>query len=155
MSSPSLVVFGASGFVGSSILRLASTSSLSATGVCRSPPPAGSSPLSFTRGNALQPSTFTHLLTPTSSCIHSIGALYNGMGGNSVVDANYNSAMSIARELGKKASTAIKPPCFVYISAANAPPGLGLYLQSKRDAERDLAEIKGIRLVILRFVLVT
>jgi len=75
------------------------------------------------------------------------------MKGNSILDANYNSAMAIARELGTRSNSASKPPCFVYISAANAPPGLGEYLESKRKAERDLAKVEGIRLVILRFAL--
>jgi nucleoside-diphosphate-sugar epimerase len=148
----SLVIFGASGFVGSSILRLASSPSFqSVTGVCRTPPPG--STLSFLKGNALEATSYSSLLTPTTSCIHSIGALYNGMNGNSIVDANYTSAMTIARELAQRSTAASKPPCFVYISAANAPPGLSEYLETKRNAECDLAEIEGIRVVILRFAL--
>lgn len=110
-----VIILGGSGFLGSNIAKAAKSKHLRVNALARNPKTADQ-----IKANACDPSTYSNLLTENTHMIHSIGVLWNGMGGQTFTQANLESAITPASQLA--VSRAGKRPCFVYISAANSPP---------------------------------
>lgn len=162
----SLLLVGGTGLVGSAIIREAQKNThlphyhnnhilaLSRTADTKQ----STEGVSFVKGDALKPSTLTESFKENPNVVHTVGTIMeqSKYGDDGTYDRlNRDAAISVADTMASKYD-GIHRRCFIYFSAANAPPKYLLnerYIQAKREAEQALLGDKykdKIRVVVLR-----
>lgn len=162
-----LLIIGGTGLVGSAIIREAqqyrhlpyyhnkNILALSRTANSRN----SYEGVSFVQGNALEPQSLKIPFELNPNVVHTVGTLFeqSKYGDNGTYDRlNRDAAINVAETMASKYDGKQRR-CFIYFSAANAPPENFLgrrYLEAKREAEQLLlgnAEFKEkIRVVVFR-----
>lgn len=146
--SKSILVFGGNGFVGSAICKYAASLNLNIISISRSGKPHTPAPwqssITFIQGDALTPSTYTHLLPSVTGIVHSVGVLfdsnfpststkvYNG----SYRQMNRDSAITIIDEIKDKNIH------FTYLSSERGIFFAPEYINTKREVEAYLESVK-------------
>jgi len=142
----SLLVFGGTGFLGSRICKYAADQGLSVISISPSGLPKDSKrqhdSVQYMKGDAMDHSTYSHLIPEVTSVIHSIGTLLdsrtplniNNTYKGSYEHLNRDSALRICEALEGKDKT------FVYLSAQRGLFFSPRYLSTKRDVEDYLSK---------------
>lgn len=142
--SKTILVFGGNGFVGSAICKYALSQNINVISISRSGQPRNPAPwqssIQYVKGDALSPSTYTHLLPSVSGIIHSVGVLFDSnfpststkVYEGSYQQMNRDSAISVIDQIGDKNIH------FTYLSSERGiffAPG---YINTKREVEQYL-----------------
>lgn len=150
-----LLVFGGTGFLGSSICKYAvgqGIKVISISRTCSIPTEPWQNEIDYKQGDALDPSTYADLIPSAFAVIHSIGTLFESQTINlkhsypdSYQHLNKDTALRICESIhGKNIH-------FVYISSERGLFFAPNYLSTKRDVEEYLSENKdGITSSVLR-----
>ena len=136
-----LLVFGGTGFLGSAICKFAVSQSLkvisiSRTGIASSSDPWNSA-VEYIKGDALDPSTYSSLVSSSFGIIHSIGILLDSRTPLNITNTYPGSYEHLNRDTALKICEVIenKNIPFVYISAAKGLFFSPRYLSTKREVE--------------------
>ena len=136
-----LIVFGGTGFLGSSICKFAVSQGLKVVSISRSGAPDTLEPwqsnIEYIKGSALDPSTYSDLLPSTFSIIHSIGTLFNLENPLNLKNTYEGSYEKLNKDTALRICETIesKNISFVYISAEKGVFFSPKYLSTKREVE--------------------
>lgn len=144
MAKP-LLVFGGNGFVGSAICKYAVSQGIQVLAMSRSGKPRKQEPwqsaISYLKGDALDQSTYSSLISSVSGVIHSVGVLIDSRTPLNVRNVYQGSYEHMNRDTALKVCETIenKDIPFVYISAERGMFFSPRYLSTKREVEDYLA----------------
>jgi nucleoside-diphosphate-sugar epimerase len=143
--SRSILVFGGSGFVGSAICKYALSQNIQVTTISRSGQPRLSEPwqsgITYLKGDALDQSSYAHLLPSFSAVVHSIGTLIDSRTPLNIRNTYQGSYEHMNRDTALKVCQCLesKNIPFVFISAERGMFFSPRYLSTKREVEDYLA----------------
>ena len=157
-SGKKLSVIGGTGYIGSSIVKRASSWGISVYSISRKGKPADASKFSsnvtWVKGSAMSPDEYADILKDSDAVIHTVGTLIDStiFGGKKPGDPGSYEQMNreTAKRIGSKLNEFNKKQKIVYISANKPPPMLDRYITTKREAEKFLLEQPNIKATILR-----
>ena len=155
-----VLVVGSSGFVGNYMMYTLATRypniqvvGMSRTALPRDDATAKLPNVSYIKGDALNPDSFSKQIEDVDGVIHCVGTLIEKKNNPKLTyDAmNRDTAMNVAAELQEYAEKTGHNRNFVLISSEKAPPFLDRYLTSKLEAEEFiLKECTNLNSVMLR-----
>ena len=146
--SESILVFGGNGFVGSAICKYAASLNLNIISISRSGRPQTVAPwqssITYAQGDALDPSTYTHLLPSASAIIHTVGVLFDSNFPSTATKVYNGSYRQINRDSAIAIIDVIKDRNihFTYVSSERGIFFAPEYINTKREVEAYLDRVK-------------
>lgn len=166
MAAARLVVVGGNGLVGSAVCRAAARAGIEVCSVSRrgtAPTTAAwASAVEWVQGDALDPS-FADKLRGATAVVHTVGTLMENDGYKRLVRsssdyARYSGANATYESINRDTAVAVARHAeaegvgaMLFISAAILPPGVDRrYLSTKREAEKSILALNGVRSIVFR-----